>query len=117
MVMTPVQEVGMTRRIAGQMARALAVGRGFALMGIGASGQQVGKAPLEVRVPVAPQPAVALGRTHLVWEVHITNVHAREAFRAFPAGDQDGFPARIQPFNERLHKRRFAQSGLTGHKD
>jgi hypothetical protein len=74
MVMTPVQEVGMTRRIAGQMARALAVGLGFALMGIGASGQQVGKAPLEVRVPVAPQPAVALGRTHLVWEVHITNV-------------------------------------------
>ena len=35
--------------------------------------QQVGRAPVEVRVPIAPTAAMALGRVHLVYEVHLTN--------------------------------------------
>ena len=38
-----------------------------------AEGQQIGHAPIEVRVPQPPSPATALGRTHLVYEVHLTN--------------------------------------------
>jgi murein DD-endopeptidase len=73
-MVSPFRKVGMmNRRIAAQMARALAVGVGFALMGVGTAGQQVGRVPIELRVPMAPQPAVALGRTHLAYEVHITN--------------------------------------------
>lgn len=64
----------MIRRIAAQTSRALTVGIGFALMGVGgAAGQQVGRVAVEVRVPATPRPAAALGRTHLAYEVHITN--------------------------------------------
>jgi murein DD-endopeptidase len=38
-----------------------------------AEGQQIGRTPIEVRVPQPPSPATALGRTHLVYEVHLTN--------------------------------------------
>jgi murein DD-endopeptidase MepM/ murein hydrolase activator NlpD len=41
---------------------------------LGAGAQQVGRAPMEVRVPSAPAQLVALGRTHLAYEVHLTNV-------------------------------------------
>jgi hypothetical protein len=40
------------------------------------SAQQVGRAPLEVSVPEAPTVATALGRSHLVYEVHLTNFGA-----------------------------------------
>lgn len=39
--------------------------------------QQVGSAPLEIRVLDAPTPLRALGRLHLVHEVHLTNFGAR----------------------------------------
>jgi hypothetical protein len=35
--------------------------------------QQVGRTPVEVRVPHPPTPAPALGRLHLVYEIHLTN--------------------------------------------
>lgn len=63
----------MIRRVAAPMFRALVVGLGFALMSSSVSGQQVGTAPLEVRVLAAPHAAVALGRTHLAYEVHVSN--------------------------------------------
>ena len=37
------------------------------------SAQQVTRTPVEVSVPSAPVPARALGRTHLVYELHLTN--------------------------------------------
>jgi murein DD-endopeptidase len=36
-------------------------------------GQQIGHAPIEVQVLRPPTPTVALGRTHLVYELHLTN--------------------------------------------
>ena len=39
--------------------------------------QQVGRAPLEIRVLDTPTPLRALGRLHLVYEVHLTNFGAR----------------------------------------
>jgi murein DD-endopeptidase MepM/ murein hydrolase activator NlpD len=42
------------------------------------SAQQVGHAPLEALVPEAPALATALGRPHLVYELHVTNF-GREA--------------------------------------
>lgn len=66
----------MIRKIAAQMSRALAVGLGVALMAVGAGAQQVGSTPLEIRVPAPPVPIPALGRTHLVYEVHLTNFGA-----------------------------------------
>ncbi|MEO5825991.1 MAG: M23 family metallopeptidase [Gemmatimonadales bacterium] len=36
--------------------------------------QQVGRTPLEVRIPAAPVTMNALGRTFLVYEVHVTNL-------------------------------------------
>lgn len=41
--------------------------------------QQVGRAPIEIRVVDAPTPMRALGRSHLVYEVHFTNFGARAA--------------------------------------
>lgn len=35
--------------------------------------QQVSRAPIEILVPDAPHPMVALGRSHLAYEVHLTN--------------------------------------------
>jgi murein DD-endopeptidase MepM/ murein hydrolase activator NlpD len=40
------------------------------------SAQQVGRAPLEMSVLEAPTVATALGRSHLVYEVHLTNFGA-----------------------------------------
>jgi murein DD-endopeptidase len=39
--------------------------------------QQVGRSPLEIRVVDAPTPLRALGRAHLVYEVHLTNFGTR----------------------------------------
>ncbi len=36
--------------------------------------QQVGRTPLEVSIPAPPAAMSALGRTHLVYEVHLTNL-------------------------------------------
>lgn len=48
-----------------------------ALAGVSIAGraeaQQIGLAPLEVRVPAPPTAARALGRVHLAYEVHITS--------------------------------------------
>ena len=38
--------------------------------------QQIGRAPVEVSVPAPPTPIAALGRKHLVYEVHLTNFGA-----------------------------------------
>jgi hypothetical protein len=35
--------------------------------------QQIGRAPVEVHMPRSPTPVVALGRSHLVYELHLTN--------------------------------------------
>lgn len=63
----------MIRRIAAQMSRTLVVGFGVVLMAAGMAAQQVGTTPMEIRVPAAPVPVAALGRTHLAYEVHLTN--------------------------------------------
>jgi murein DD-endopeptidase len=63
----------MISRVGAWSGRACVVGIGVALMGVGTVGQQVGRVPLEVRIPSAPVQAVALGRTHLAWEVHLTS--------------------------------------------
>jgi len=63
----------MTRRITTLVGRALVAAMMFAVSGAGAGAQQVGYAPIEVRVPAPPIAVAALGRTHLVWEAHITN--------------------------------------------
>jgi murein DD-endopeptidase len=63
----------MTRRMTTLVGRALVVGLMFASSGMGAGAQQVGHAPMEVRVPLPPIAVAALGRTHLVWEAHLTN--------------------------------------------
>ena len=54
------------------MGLAWCVGAFVAATGL-AEGQQIGHTPIEVRVPQPPSPATALGRTHLVYEVHLTN--------------------------------------------
>jgi hypothetical protein len=41
--------------------------------------QQIGHTPVEVQVPRPPTPTVALGRTHLVYELHLTNFGASPA--------------------------------------
>jgi hypothetical protein len=41
--------------------------------------QQIGHTPVEVHVPRPPTPTVALGRTHLVYELHLTNFGASAA--------------------------------------
>ena len=38
--------------------------------------QQIGRTPVEVRVPQPPTPVTALGRVHLVYELHVTNFGA-----------------------------------------
>ena len=40
------------------------------------AGQQISRAPVEVSVPAPPAPITALGRKHLVYEVHLTNFGA-----------------------------------------
>jgi murein DD-endopeptidase len=40
------------------------------------SAQQIGRTPVEVRVPQPPTAASALGRVHLVYEIHLTNFGA-----------------------------------------
>ncbi len=42
-----------------------------------ARAQQIGRAPLEIRVVDAPTPLRALGRVHLTYEVHLTNFGTR----------------------------------------
>lgn len=42
-----------------------------------AGAQQVSATPVEVIVPAAPTPVPAVGRTHLVYEVHLTNFGAK----------------------------------------
>ncbi|MEO6212033.1 MAG: M23 family metallopeptidase [Vicinamibacterales bacterium] len=39
----------------------------------GLRAQQIGRTPVEVQVPQPPTAAVALGRVHLVYELHVTN--------------------------------------------
>jgi hypothetical protein len=41
-----------------------------------ASAQQIGRSPIEVSVPRPPAPIAALGRSHLVYELHLTNMGA-----------------------------------------
>jgi murein DD-endopeptidase MepM/ murein hydrolase activator NlpD len=38
--------------------------------------QQIGRAPVDVQVPQPPTPVAALGRLHLVYELHVTNFGA-----------------------------------------
>lgn len=40
--------------------------------------QQIGRAPVDVRVHHAPAPAVALGRVHLAYELHLTSFAAAD---------------------------------------
>ncbi len=40
------------------------------------SAQQIGRSPVEIRIPQPPTAASALGRVHLVYEVHLTNFGA-----------------------------------------
>lgn len=46
------------------------------LASVSVAAQQVGRTPVEVRIPMAPAVAMALGRAHLVYEVHLTNFGA-----------------------------------------
>jgi murein DD-endopeptidase MepM/ murein hydrolase activator NlpD len=41
-----------------------------------AGGQQIGRTPVEVQVPHPPTAVTALGRVHLVYELHVTNFGA-----------------------------------------
>ncbi len=45
----------------------------MALAPASAVAQQVGRSPLEVRIPASPTAMTALGRTFLVYEIHLTN--------------------------------------------
>jgi murein DD-endopeptidase len=46
-----------------------------AAIGVGSTigAQQVGKSPIEIRLAAGPAATTALGRTHLVYELHLTN--------------------------------------------
>lgn len=59
-----------------RISRALVAALTFAFMAVGTGAQQVGTTPMEVRVPAPPVPTLALGRTHLAYEVHLTNFGA-----------------------------------------
>ncbi|MGI8842091.1 MAG: M23 family metallopeptidase [Gemmatimonadaceae bacterium] len=71
--MTAARELRLTRLLLTQ----LCVGAVFTAAGRPAPAQQVGVAPLEVAIPHAPRPVRALGRLHLVYEIHLTNFGAR----------------------------------------
>jgi murein DD-endopeptidase len=47
---------------------------GGSVIQVSTAGQQIGRAPVEVQIPRPPAPARALGRNHLVYEVHVTNL-------------------------------------------
>jgi hypothetical protein len=78
------------RRLAVALTTATAIA---AMIGTGVGAQQVGRAPLEVRVMAAPVPAAALGRTHLAWEVHVTSLGtAPVAIENLEVRDEAGAP-------------------------
>jgi murein DD-endopeptidase len=53
--------------------------------------QQVGRTPVEVRVPQPPTPAPSLGRLHLVYEIHLTNFGSSPLrLESLAVRDEDG---------------------------
>lgn len=61
---------------AGAVALALLLAGGLLAAAAPAAAQVLGPAPVEVAVPAAPVPVPALGRLHLVYEVHLTSFGA-----------------------------------------
>lgn len=71
---TPVVEVNVRKtRTQSWIGLAWCLAGAFVFVTHRVEGQQIGHTPMEVRVPQPPSPAAALGRIHLVYEVHLSN--------------------------------------------